>query len=149
MRFLVLLAALLWVAPALADVRAKEVDSGYGRCFTYQLCDAEGDAALPCRNAAGTDTIVARLMGRYSFGAYVTSSDATTTITCDLYTSDNGYSATKRQALTSASAGTTMTLTQQYVAFSASVDDVWAECSAIVGGGDTVTLNLLACPLTP
>lgn len=127
---------------ALADVAPTDTIREHG-CREYVLCSAEADTTAACDN--GTDNIVADLSGRYTWCAYATQSTATT-FACDLLTSDSGYSATKRQALTSAGAATQISQSQQVVCGSGVVADVWAECTTITGG--TVTLTLLSCPMS-
>lgn len=136
---LALLAA--WMAlPARADIAAVNTIEANG-CRTFALCSAEADTTAACDD--GTSNIVADLSGRYTWCAYATRSTATA-YACDLYTSDAGYSATKRQALTSSGASTQITQAQQMVCGSGVVVDVWAECTTITGGA--VTLTLLSCP---
>ena len=117
-------------------------------CSKLTLCDSEADVGV-CKNVAGTANIVANIAGRYAMTAYITSSAATTTSDCNLYTSDNGYQATNRTAITSSASTTNLSIADSRwsVSVSGTFADVWAECPTITGGGDTITLNLYVCPL--
>jgi hypothetical protein len=138
--FLATTAGAVDVAPAVTALS--------GGCVKLKLCDAEADPGV-CKNAAGTANIVANIAGRFAMTAYITSSDATTTSDCNLYTSDNGYQATNRTPITSSTTSTNMSIADSRWSVSATgtFADVWAECPTITGGGDTITMNLYVCPL--
>jgi len=129
---------------------APAIEQLSGGCVKVKLCDAEADAGVttPCKNTAGNANIVDNLAGRFAMTAYSTSSTATT-YTCNLMTSDNGFQATKRTALTSAATSTNLSYadTRFSVSISGTFADIWAECDTAIAGG-TVTINLYACPLT-
>ena len=127
---------------------APAIEQLSGGCVKVKLCDAEADVGV-CKNAAGTANIVANLAGRFAMTSYITSSAATTTSDCNLYTSDNGYQGTNRTAITSSATNTNMSIAdiRWSVSVSGTFADIWAECPTITGGGDTITLNLYACPL--
>jgi len=122
--------------PAVADTAATNVRRANG-CVEWTLCSAEADTTAAC-DASG-DNIVAKLAGNYVQTLYATQSTATT-FTCHLYSSDNGYSATLRQQITSAA----LTASQYVITIEGPMDDEWIECTTITGG--TVTITSLACP---
>jgi len=136
------LLVLLLAAPAwAADVGAAGTQAANG-CIKYKLCDDETDASAT--NACQTDgkNIIAYLAGRYAMTLYATSSDSTTAFSCHLYSSDNGWSATKRQQIT-----TTALSTSQYaVSIDGALEDVWMVCTGTLTNG--VTINALTCPLS-
>ena len=138
---LLILGTLLLAMPAAGgDVPATNRPLANG-CKSWTLCDAEADAALPCKDSGATGVLVARLAGNYVQTLYATQSTATT-FSCHLYSSDNGYSATLRQQITS------VPLTQaQFVrTIEGPLDYEWIECSAINADG-VVTVTALACPI--
>jgi hypothetical protein len=118
-------------------VSPKAVRSG---CSQYTLCDAEADAALPCKNSGATGVMVARLAGNYTQTLYATQATATT-FSCHLFSSDNGYSATLRQQITAVA----LSETQYVITIEGPLDYEWIECSAIAD--NQVTITSLACPV--
>ena len=137
---LLILGTLLLAWPAAGgDVPATNRPLANG-CKSWTLCDAEANAALPCKDSGATGVIVARLAGNYVQTLYATQSTATT-FSCHLYSSDNGYSATLRQQITTAA----LTKTQQVITIEGPLDYEWIECSAIAD--NQVTITTLACPI--
>jgi len=141
-KLLVLIAAsgLLFGLPALADSNAlmRTLNNG---CVQYTLCSAEADTTAACD--ANGDNIVARLAGNYVQTLYATQSTSSA-FTCHLYSSDNGYSATLRQQITSAA----LSESQYVITIEGPLDYQWIECSAIDTTASTsVTITSLACPI--
>lgn len=134
--------ALFAPATALADVVPDQVPLANG-CTQYTLCAAETDTTAACDSAS--DNIVLNAGARYAFSVYTTQSTASAWV-CNVYTSDRGYHATLKQALTSSGASTELTESQKVIAFSGVFDDLWIECGTITGGA--VTATAIACPLT-
>ena len=137
--FIIALGLLLVASVAWADVPVSPTAVRNG-CVQYTLCAAEANGALPCKDSGATGVLVARLAGNYVQTLYATQSTATT-FTCHLYSSDNGYSATLRQQITSAA----LTKTQQVITIEGPLDYEWIECSAIAD--NAVTITSLACPV--
>ena len=142
MRYILLILGVLLLAwPAAgADVPATNRPLANG-CKSWTLCDAETDGALPCKDSAATGVLVARLAGNYVQTLYATQSGATATFSCHLYSSDNGYSATLRQQITTAA----LTESQYVITIEGPLDYEWIECSAIATA--QVTITTLACPI--
>jgi hypothetical protein len=140
------LAAFAFLAPAAAwaaDTAAPWRSLSNG-CGVYTLCNAQSATGV-CGN--GSANYVADVSGRYAMTVYATSSTATT-FTCDLYTSDNGYQATTRTALTSSGASTQLSYAASRfsVSIAGTLASLWAECTTAITGG-TVTINAYVCPL--
>ena len=138
-KFIIALGLLLLAAPAWADVPVTGTAVRNG-CSQFVLCDAEANGALPCKDSGATGVMVARLAGNYVQTLYATQSTATT-FSCHLFSSDNGYSATLRQQITTAA----LTKTQQVITIEGPLDYEWIECSAIAD--NQVTITSLACPV--
>ncbi len=134
---LLILGALLIAWPAAGDTAATNVQRANG-CKIWTLCSAETDTTAAC-DASG-DNIVAQLAGNYVQTLYATQSTATAFV-CHLFSSDNGYSATLRQQITTAA----LTESQYVITIEGPLDYEWIECSTVTGGNVTVTS--LACPI--
>lgn len=143
MRPLDLLFALLLAWPAVlglalvalaADPAATRVGDG---CYSYRLCDAEDDGTAACDN--GTANIV--LGGPVRIYSFAAGASTATAFSCTCYTSGIGYHATKKTAIASA-----LTESNYVQSLDGAVPDAWCECGAPTGG--TVTIDLLACPVS-
>jgi len=103
-----------------------------------------------CRNAAGTDEIVLRGLGKYAWTFYGTQSVGA--YACDVFTNDTGYDANvaDKQKLNATSITSTTDLlwtvagNQQVKSFDGSFDWIWVECPTI---GTTATITATVCPL--
>jgi len=103
-----------------------------------------------CRNAAGTDEIVLRGLGKYAWTFYGTQSVGA--YACDVFSNDTGYTALvqDKQKLNATSITSTTDLlwtvagNQQVKSFDGSFDWVWVECPTI---GTTATITATVCPL--
>ena len=144
MHYLILLLALLVAAPATgADIAAVAVRPAPANgCIKYLLCDDETTASATNACQTSSKNIVAHLAGRYAMTLYATSSDSVTAFSCHLYSSDNGWSATKRQQITT----TALSTSQYVVSIDGALEDVWMVCTGTLTNG--VTIHALTCPLS-
>ena len=135
--------ALLWIALLLAAPSALGDEAAWAPlsrgCAVHTLCAAEADAG-PCKNAGGTSVFVANLRGIYGEQVAYTTKSTATTYSCDIYTGDNGYSATHRKKVNSSS----LTNANPSFPLDGLLKEVWGECPTITGGN--VTMDVYTCP---
>jgi hypothetical protein len=127
------------VSPAFADTTPnnERVLSGPGGATTKvgTLCSLQTSQSTGC-TASNGDEMVADLRGFTAIAFYSTQS-ASTSYTCDVYSSDVGYDADSGVGQDRST--TSLSNTQEMISIDGGLAYVWIECSSIANSSVTVT----------
>jgi hypothetical protein len=141
MKRLALFLSIALAMPALADnpPLSQSVFNGpTGITKVGTLCSAQTATSTGCTGTVNgtSDQLVADLRG-FTSVAFYSNQSASTSYTCDVYSSDNGYDSDSGVGQDRST--TSLSETQEMIVLDGALGFVWVECSSIANSSVTVT----------